>query len=202
MVAKVNPEKRTCPVCGGSFLVGGEGRKKRNTVTCSWLCRDQHRAGTRNLGASCLTLVMEDACYLAGMIDADGSVGIYSGNDRKPRVHVSVSNTDYDFLMWVKSVTGMGSVNRQRAGTDKWKPSFQWNCTTRAAVTLLSQIEPYMRIKKDRAQLAIAFHLSLETPAGRLNVAQQETYRTQMMELNHRGPINIALETEPPAGWK
>lgn len=202
MVAKVIPEKRTCPVCGGSFLVGGEGRKKRSTVTCSWPCRDQYRHGTRGHGKECQPLPDADAAYLAGMIDADGSVGIYGDSKRKHRVQVTISNTDYDFLLWVKQVTSVGSVNKQRAGTAHWKPTFQWCCTSKAAVTFLTQLAPFMRVKKDRAQLAIEFHLSLETPDGRLNVAQQDTYRAQMMELNHRGPVNIALETEPPAGWK
>jgi hypothetical protein len=190
MVSKVEPEIRKCLACPNTFLVGGAGNKKRETVTCSWQCRDKVRWVRK--GKTCSTLTTEQAAYMAGMLDADGHIGIYKHNSRYARVTVTVSNTDDPFLHWVKALTGVGSVCLQRKGTATTKPNYQWYCVSHAAVTFLEQILPYMHIKRARAELAIEYHRFLETPEGRLDTDTQLEYREQMLALNRRGPLPAA----------
>lgn len=99
-----------------------------------------------------------DAAYLAGLIDADGSIGLY----RKKRnggaqynVQLGISNTRIDLLAWVLEVTGgVGGVHANRPETETCKATYQYLAQNRSAWSVLQQTMPYMRVKNDRAAMA------------------------------------------------
>lgn len=189
MVAKVIPDKVSCLACGRMFLVGGAKNKKRGTKTCSQACNGRVKQTTP--GTPCQSLADTQAAYLAGMLDADGHIGLYCRNDSTKqhlRVHVDVSNTDTTLLLWIKDTAGIGSVNKQHAATVTHKASFQWNATNESAVTLLRQLTPYMIVKRERAELAIEFFTRLQESPSRIDLSWQEEYRQRMLRLNQRGP--------------
>jgi len=188
MVAKVIPEMRWCLVCGKTFLVGGTGNKKRGTKTCSQKCNGQLKNAAKP-GTHCHALAVVQAAYLAGMIDADGHIGLYRRSaTQNLRVHVDVSNTDIALLEWIKQVTGIGSVNKQHAETEKHRASFQWNVANESAITLLEQLLPYMIVKRKRAEVAIEFFSKRQEASDRIDLSWQDVYRDKMLALNKRGP--------------
>ncbi|CAB4223496.1 hypothetical protein UFOVP1672_84, partial [uncultured Caudovirales phage] len=48
------------------------------------------------------------AAYIAGMIDADGTVTVGQGTTHLPQPMVLVVNTNYELIDWLKAVVGAG----------------------------------------------------------------------------------------------
>ena len=188
MVAKVIPEERKCPICPNTFLVGGYGRP-RSKKYCSPRCSGI--AGRKKQAVLSSELTDLQAAYLAGMIDADGHIGIYkhSKDGASSRLILTISNTDVPMLEWVQKITGIGSVTQQAKGDERNKPTFYWNTGAEAAASLLAQTLPYMLVKRARAELAIEFQEGLGNLANRANPSWREGYREKMLKLNKRGPV-------------
>ena len=95
--------------------------------------------------------------YLAGIIDADGTIGIkrstYSmrviGDSTQPtyseRVHLrQVTREAIDLL----AATFGGNVGVEDAHAKRGKPLFRWGVTDKKAVALITALLPYLRIKR------------------------------------------------------
>jgi hypothetical protein len=107
--------------------------------------------------------------YLAGIVDGEGTItivtmGKWSKKQRKKyfyqRAVACISNTDYKLLDYLKSLDLGGLSYDKRQGKSHWKQSFQWSLSSPATVyTFLKAIEPYLVIKKDKANEVIAWIL-------------------------------------------
>ena len=108
------------------------------------------------------------SAYLAGLVDADGSIRLkfykHKKNGKKyPRLEIKVSNTDFKVMGWLKKVTGVGYV-----WTDKRQPPrkeyHQWFALTAAARKILNEILPYLVIKRTKAEQILAEDARLVAP--------------------------------------
>ena len=66
-----------------------------------------------------------DAAYLAGLVDADGTVTVtrkHSNENRHPSL--SISNTDLDLLKFVSEKVGAGKITSKRVVHQNHTPSF------------------------------------------------------------------------------
>lgn len=107
------------------------------------------------------------AAYLAGMIDADGNIGIHEQQQRNLTKlyypYVQVTNTNEDLMKWLKDTFGANYYARSTGKNGLlyeekgWKPVFAWRVTGKNATNLLSHILPYMVVKSERARLALQF---------------------------------------------
>jgi hypothetical protein len=152
-------------------------------VFCSRRCALD---GRFRRGKECAKLTDAQAAYIAGFLDADGSVILY-GRGEKARLRVSFTNRHKETLEWIVAVTGVGNVaggKRQNA-----KHSYCWNAfvNSEAAETLLTQVAPFMITKRTQAELAIDFHRKLHNPAYASDIAWQQQVMSQMKDLNRRG---------------
>lgn len=98
-----------------------------------------------------------DAAYLAGLIDADGTIGLYRKKRNGAPCYVltlGISNTRNDLLAWVQRTTSAGFIVTQKRETATHKAAYQWLAHNRVAWSVLQQTMPYMRVKEDRAALA------------------------------------------------
>jgi hypothetical protein len=184
MIVKIIPDVKTCPVCQSTFEVGGTGRPKRTSVYCSKHCS----ATVRRRHPSCKELPEIQCAYIAGLIDADGHIGLYEHTNGKPRVKVQVTNTYEPVLIWMREVTGIGSYHEVHPETDKWKRGFYWSSSGISAASLIRQIQPYMIIKSERARLAVEYQDFIDEPANSLDLSKRKEYREKMLKLNRRGP--------------
>lgn len=177
-------EERTCVACGATFTVGGRGRPPKRTRFCSIECTNRGRY--RN-GATARVLVEVDAAYLAGLIDGEGSIMI---NPRRNTIttRLVVTNTHRGVLHWLPEVTGLGKVQAHRPEGDRHRATWMWVVNGDGALSLLTQIEPFMRIKRPQALLAIETQERLRDPALKADRAWQDDYREQMRVFNQRGP--------------
>jgi hypothetical protein len=96
-----------------------------------------------------------DIAYLAGIIDADGCVGIQKySNCNSYRVILTVVQRDMPLIEYLYSTFG-GSVNA--VSTKRYgKKDFylRWVVTDKKAMVVLGQCYPYLKLKKSQAFLA------------------------------------------------
>ena len=59
---------------------------------------------------------------------------------------------------------------------------------SQAACSILEQVRPYLRIKAEQADLAMAFQRKLKVPAEKALKEWQEDWRWRMKGMNQRGP--------------
>ena len=111
----------------------------------------------------------EKLCYLAGLVDGEGTIGIYMtkpGGRKKayPRLTLIVCNTDRAMIDWIKENFG-GHVycHKQRAGNLKtsqpdehYKPLWRWTLEWRNAMDLIERLLPYLITKQQRAREVLA----------------------------------------------
>jgi len=108
-------------------------------------------------------LSKEEAVYLAGLIDADGNIGFYEQKYGYMQV-VSIKSTSEKLIEWLKKTVGDMSVTKIEKNygylknCDGVKEMFQFNVYAKIDVKkLLSQIQPYLVIKKKEAEIVLKY---------------------------------------------
>lgn len=143
-----------------------------------------------------------DAAYIAGIIDGEGTIGIYyhkrrDKNERTWRIQITVVNTDQELMKWLSGMlhANVLKVHRQKP-TAEWrsrKECYTLTVDRLKARKVLERIFPYLRIKKKQGELALAFHnwqhdAEREWRHGRgynaASLTTCETYVQQMHILN------------------
>ena len=92
------------------------------------------------------TLTNEEAAYLAGIIDGEGSIDI-----RGNKVIIYVGNTDIDMMRWLQQI-GANVYEVRATSSISRKRFYTWNVTRRADVrAVLRRVLPYLIIKREKA---------------------------------------------------
>lgn len=177
------PFERICAVCGKPFVKPRTGGYRKQRV-CSVECQ---RVSRYRRGAIAATLSPEDAAYLAGIIDGEGSI-ILGKSRLAINLHVSVTNTSRALLEWVEKTTAVGAICDQRAETAVSRRTYFWRCNADAALSLLRQLLPRLVVKRAQAELAISFQERLRDPALKADRSWQLELMTSMRSMNRRGP--------------
>ena len=115
------------------------------------------------------TLTEIDAAYIAGLIDGEGTITLTRKHKNENRqLAVSISNTDRPLLEYVRQTTGVGKITSKRTSQPHHTPSFTYSVYNRQALTLLEQIQPYLRTyKTKRSKLILRDYLALTPRNGR-----------------------------------
>lgn len=108
---------------------------------------------------------LNDLGYLAGIIDGEGCLNIYTCNSLKKRrswtyCRLTINTTDENLRDWLKEKLDGGGINKERR--KKPKPHHKQVYTFLIAaqkelLNLLYVIEPYLIIKKTKARECIEF---------------------------------------------
>ena len=102
-----------------------------------------------------------DIVYAAGLLDGEGSIVIVELSPGKRRVTpsfalvVTVANNSKVIHDWLVSTFG-GSVSP----SNRWCRTYQWKLVSNQAMDFLSEVAPYLKIKKEQAELAVCFQRS------------------------------------------
>lgn len=136
-------------------------------------------------------LSREDAAYIAGLVDGEGTIALSRKHRHENRqVVVSISNTDADLLQFVRQIVGAGRVTRKRTSQIHHTPSATFTITNRQALDLLEQIAPWLRTyKAKRARMLLDDYLRLTPRNGRYTAAlreQRAAFIEQFLLLNPR----------------
>jgi hypothetical protein len=96
-----------------------------------------------------------ELAQLAAYIDGEGSIYTI---DQRSQLCISVANADPRLPNWCMKITGAGSVYRNRHRSESHKrDSFSWRVYGKAAEVILRECLPYFIIKREQAELGIAY---------------------------------------------
>ena len=148
--------------------------------------------------------------WSAGIIDADGSIYISKTKATQRRItpryiaNLYVGNTSEYMVNELQRIFGGSKSLDTRKDLPNSKPFWHWNLGPKATCLVLKQIVPFLRVKKDKAKIAINFYKSCQrykvkiirkkdgTAAGTMQISKSEIDRRekiyqQMKLLNHKG---------------
>jgi hypothetical protein len=105
-----------------------------------------------------------DWARLAAFIDGEGSIVINKAGKNGTRftVRISISNTDPRLIHWIKNTFG-GSVCIHRVSNPKHRDSMKWDAACREAQTILQNCYQYLIIKREQADVALAYYETVPT---------------------------------------
>ena len=132
-------------------------------------------------------------CYTAGMIDGEGSIQInpsHPGQKKQKHCYfcltLQVSSTDGKSLRSLRNDwDNIGSWSMyQPKGNGKNQIAYNWRMYSNDAQYVLEKIVPYLRIKKERAKLALEFNkLKVKNIGDRLTEQQKIKRRKVALKL-------------------
>ena len=138
----------------------------------------------------------EKLIYLAGIIDGEGSIIIWSnvGPNKtrgKYNLKVYVSSTDKILIDWIQeNFGGHTYTNNAPSRKQHWKTSYLWVIDRPKTLEFLKEIHPFLIIKKERCEIAIKFRETFENrkrPVPQDIIDMRIFYVKQMHDLNSRG---------------
>lgn len=121
-------------------------------------------------------LIPEDAAYIAGLIDGEGTISLSRKHrfDNRQLV-VSISNTERTMLNYVQEIVGAGRITNKRVTRANHTPSFTYSVSNRQALDILKQVTPYLKSYKfGRATLVLDHYVRLTPRNGRYSSKQIE----------------------------
>jgi hypothetical protein len=155
-----------------------------------------------------------DWMRLAAFIDGEGcicivgSLGLDRVNRKRRILHLKLEivNTDIRLSDWCRSTFGgtvyCGAVKNEPT----WKPKFHWEIHCRGAKWVLENCLPYFLLKKEQAEIALAFTKTLNRwgVKGAPEEIQVEQWqlRSALNELKGRRTVTSNLRIHPPKNLK
>ncbi len=117
-------------------------------------------------------LSAEDAAYLGGLIDGEGTVTLTRRHSYSNRcLAVTISNTDKDLLDTMHTLIGVGKITSKKTYSEKHSIGFTYQVFNRQALDVLQQIFSYLKTyKRERAQIVIEKYLELTPRNGKYTV--------------------------------
>lgn len=99
----------------------------------------------------------EDWSKLAGYIDGEGCICIRR-TGRVLNMRLAVANTDPRMLYWILDTFGVGTVTIRHWNKNRdCRPLYTWEICGRRAEYVLFGCIPYLSIKQEQADIAMAF---------------------------------------------
>ena len=143
---------------------------------------------------TCRNMSEAESAWLAGIIDGEGTIGIWSNGKSSRRTnyvaHLQVGNTNTQMLLRIVEFTGCGTINSGKARRENHKQLYKWRVNPMQIRGILPQIEPYLVIKRFQAQLVIEY-LRMQKDGrgieGEFKLAYAEKIINKVRELNQRG---------------
>jgi hypothetical protein len=147
------------------------------------------------------TLTVEQAAYLAGIIDGEGCIAVsrtVTGPAAKGckrgiayRSSVGVAMTDLRVLAWLYTVTGVGNINIKARQNPAHKEAYAWYAWSKEASEVIKAALPYLIVKREQAENQIAFQETMRI-AGTTGLSDEEwdlreRFYLESRRLNRRG---------------
>jgi hypothetical protein len=124
-------------------------------------------------------LSSEDAAYLAGLIDGEGTIALTRRHAREQRQLVlSISSTEPELLEWARSATGVGKITRKRTVSEHHAPGLTYSVSNRQALAVIAAVAPYLRsYKRHRAALVLDRYITVTRRNGKYDAATLDAKR-------------------------
>ena len=117
-----------------------------------------------------MTITNEQAAYIAGLFDGEGSIYFAKRPEKKKkhkgpgyrtsisqRISMEITMTDKSVLTWVHEVLGVGTLNKKprkgfRKDGTKYLMQYKWRCTFRDAFYVCCILWPHAHTKLPKIQ--------------------------------------------------
>lgn len=138
---------------------------------------------------------LETIIYTAGLLDGEGSIQINPSHSRNGgkcywNLTVQVSSSCESVLRELCDSWGQGAITSWKPrGKYSYRRSFNWRIYSHDAEVFLRTVEPYLRIKRENAQVALEFRKHVGFKKGQLTPEVSKTRNDLAMklrELNQR----------------
>ena len=136
---------------------------------------------------------LEDRCYLAGLIDGEGSIYCGAIGPKRGRTCypiVAMGMTDRDVIEWVASLWGVRVSYVLKRRNPRWLPQYFVRLSGKRAQILCRVLLPYLRVKKVQAELVCEFECDLRSAPGQTISEEANARRFQLRDainsLNHK----------------
>lgn len=134
-----------------------------------------------------------EIAYVAGLFDGEGCVSIYYTTEPRNgksyhNMHVRIANTDLAVLEWVQERFGGKIHQNQPGGKGGTRPGYVLQWSNKSIVPFLATILPYLIIKREAAEIGLAFRTLKKNP-GRNGLAPEivegrEELRQRLIAIN------------------
>jgi hypothetical protein len=136
---------------------------------------------------------IEDKAWLACAIDGEGTITVYLGGALV--IRVSVWNTNYDFVEKAQTLAHVGCIRFRKRG-ERWKKCYEWSTgSLDEVIHVLTEVFPYLIIKKDLAKLVLELALYHK---ARL----PEIYRRRSLRINGQRIKGVLVNSDESAMLK
>lgn len=149
--------------------------------------------------------------YLAGIVDGEGYIGILESTSKRmgmgyaSRVAIQVAMTDFEIPILCHSTFG-GGIRAYKTRNAIHKQSMCWYLNERSAVvSCLNRLLPYLRVKKEQAQIVLEFIAGCQKDEytrwhkiPEHEITRRRELKNRISVLNHRG-VSLPVETERTA---
>ncbi len=128
-----------------------------------------------------------ELAYMAGIFDGEGCVQIVKRTDRNGqhslRVSLEMAN---EYIPSLLKFHFGGSVHKRDLQSRGWQTQWHWVAVSNRAKLFIEAILPYLKLKRNEAELGLKFQSSMHTVGGRLTdgeVAVREAQRILMSKM-------------------
>lgn len=129
----------------------------------------------------------EELAYLAGIIDGEGWITIDRCNNE---IRVGVAMVDTSAVELLQQTFG-GKLRLCSVVKSTHRRTTEWEVSVRKAKDVLTQVLPYLRIKRRQAEVALEFQETKKyrgsAPTPQDVLAKRSSLVKEMVQLNHRG---------------
>ena len=128
---------------------------------------------------------INDAAYLAGLFDGEGSVYFKKTRQKKHQrpgkpihnvmvIRMEIAMTDKSVLEWVWETTGAGAFGPKKV-KEGYKPQWRWRAAHRDALKVCKELWPFAQTKLHKIEQIIDYY---EPEYSDHNVVNFEHYKT------------------------
>jgi hypothetical protein len=144
-----------------------------------------------------------DLARLAAFIDGEGSIVLGSQPRPMRDLRLQLCNTDPRLITWAKEIFGGTVTSEERSRVvANTRNIFRWHITGRKAEMLLKAVYPYLILKKEQAEVAIAYRLTVGSVGKRVSdevKAERKALTEKLTDLKH---INYCVDTFGKAAYQ
>ena len=132
-----------------------------------------------------------EKAYLAGIIDGEGTVTLTRRHkNQTPSPQISVSNTDLELLEYIQHVTNCGRIQAKKKSQSHHQQSWHWQThSVSASLHILEEIRPFLRVKKQQADLIIKHYKEVTPRNGRYSpkLLEKKNWLVETVQNLNRG---------------